>query len=636
MDSPDSENQTMSALRLLWPRPRHAKSSVHWLELPAELPVLCIPIEAEAERRLFDAARRALEPIGVAVTADPRTAPTGPRLHLRRAPGGAPEAYQLTVDDQRIVVEGADERGLYWGLQTLAQWARAAHFPEPPPMRRLRTIEVTDAPDLTERGVMLDVSRNRVPRLDSLFTLVDRLSSLKINQLQLYTEHTFAYRGHESVWEGWSPITPDEIRRLDAHCRNRHIELVPNQNSFGHLHRWLVHEPYRRLAECPDGIEHPFSEEREPFSLCPLDPGSLRLLEELFDQLLPNFTSRRFNVGFDETLDLGQGRSAAACAERGRTTVYLDFLRQVHRLVERRGFRMLFWGDIILEEPERVVDLPRDIVALDWGYEAGHPFDDEAKRFAGAQRDFWVCPGTSSWNSLTGRNRNALDNLESAARAARAHGASGYLVTDWGDFGHLQPPSVSYPGYTVGAGRAWSVDADPEPLDELVAFHFLHSECADGHEARQIARTALGLGDLYRHTGAKWHNGSALFFLLLFSGQSLEQRRFAGLDERSLEACRERLAESLSELPRAPLPARELRWAARLLDIGARLGISRLRAGRGTPAAELPAPDRKGLTDALAESAESLEPLWLERSRPGGLEPSRERIRSWRSHLLPD
>jgi hypothetical protein len=296
---------------------------------------------------------------------------------------------------------------------------------------------------------------------------------------------------------------------------------------------------------------------------------------------------------------------------------------------------MLFWGDIILEEPERVVDLPEDVVALDWGYEADHPFDDQARRFASSERDFWVCPGTSSWNSLAGRTGNALGNLESAARAARAHGATGYLITDWGDFGHLQPPSVSYPGFAVGAGRAWSVDADPEPLDELISLHLFHAECADGNEAKQVASAALELGDLYRHTGARWHNGSALFFLLLFSGQSLEQRRFEGLDGSALEGCRERLASSIEALPGASLPARELRWAASLLDLGARLGIARLRAGTSTPTSELPSAVREELGEALGETSEELEPLWLERSRPGGLEPSRERLRSWRRNLLP-
>src|SRR5262249_7107684 len=161
-----------------------------------------------------------------------------------------------------------------------------------------------------------------------------------------YTEHTFAYRGHEAVWRDASPFTGEEILALDAFCRERHVELVPNQQSFGHLHRWLRHEPYRKLAEVPEGLHHPSALDPEPFSLCPLDPGSLALLEDLYDQLLPHFSSRLFDAGLDETFDLGRGRSAEECRRRGRGAVYLDFLRAVEERVRARGARMQFWGDI--------------------------------------------------------------------------------------------------------------------------------------------------------------------------------------------------------------------------------------------------------------------------------------------------
>jgi hexosaminidase len=91
---------------------------------------------------------------------------------------------------------------------------------------------------------MLDISRSKVPTLATLRDLAGRLASWKINQLQLYMEHTFPYTGHEDVWRDASPISPDEILSLDAYCRERHIELVPNQNTLGHFERWLRHGRY--------------------------------------------------------------------------------------------------------------------------------------------------------------------------------------------------------------------------------------------------------------------------------------------------------------------------------------------------------------------------------------------------------
>ena len=87
---------------------------------------------------------------------------------------------------------------------------------------------------------MLDVSRNRVPTRTTLARLVEVLDRCRFNQLQLYVEHTFAYAGHEDVWRDASPLTADDLRWLDDRCAEVGIELVANQNCFGHLAPWLA------------------------------------------------------------------------------------------------------------------------------------------------------------------------------------------------------------------------------------------------------------------------------------------------------------------------------------------------------------------------------------------------------------
>ena len=76
--------------------------------------------------------------------------------------------------------------------------------------------------------------------------------------------------------------------------------------------------------------------------------------------------------------------------------------------------------------------------------------------FAKSKIPFYVCPGTSTWQTLIGRHDNALANLRAAAKAGRKHGAIGYLITDWGDGGHPQPLAVSYLPLLAGASLAWN------------------------------------------------------------------------------------------------------------------------------------------------------------------------------------
>lgn len=537
--------------------------------------------------------------------------------------GGGGEAYRLAVTRERIHIEASGPAGLRHAAVTLRQIARQAD-----PAAGLPCLEIRDAPDLARRGLMLDISRDRVPTMSSLRQLADLLEELKLNELELYTEHTFAYRDHREVWGRASPLTGEEVLELDRACRERFVELVPNQNSFGHMERWLRHPRYRPLAEIQDPQAwEPQGETMDCRSLCPLDPGSLALLEELYDELLPHFSSRSFNVGLDETLDVGQGRSREACEVRGAGRVYLDFLLEVHRRVRARGRTMRFWGDIVLKHPELIRELPEDAVALDWGYEAGHPFAEEGSRFAAAGLQWFVCPGTSSWNSFAGRAANALANIRSAAEAGISRGASGFLLTDWGDNGHMQPYAVSLPFYAYAAAVAWGCERNRE-LD-LAGGLDLHV-FEDG--AGAMGRMALDLGDAYRLAGVEPPNASALAWILLRPSRSFDQEPFASLTADGLAAAQRyveevvaRLGGARSSRRDADLLAAEYRWAANLLVHACELGRARIESGRVAVEA-LPASTRSRLASRLGPLIEDYRRLWLARSRPGGLADSAGRL----------
>lgn len=541
-------------------------------------------------------------------------------LHLSSGHGDQ-DAYSLRLDAAGGEIVASSPCGLFRGLTTLSQWV-ALHREGAVP-----GIAVEDAPDLRHRGFLLDISRDRVPTMETLFALIEHMADWKLNQLQLYTEHTFAYAGHQVVWRGASPLTPDEIDTLDAFCRERFIELVPNQQSFGHMHRWLVHERYRPLAEVPEGIEHPFSDKREPFGLCPTDPGSLDLLADLYAQLLPHFSSRSFNVGLDETLDLGRGRSAQACRERGRRAVYLDFLNAVRDLAARHDRRIQFWADVLLADGEAAPVVPSDATPLVWGYEADHPFARDLSRLADRASHVYVCPGTSSWMSLSGRLTNALGNLAAAARAARTAGAAGMLVTDWGDHGHLQPLPVSYPALLAGAGFAWRGERTDLTTHQLGALLDVHAFPAlPGGGAALCA-----LGDVYSATGVELKNSSVLFPLLVFPDRDLEHVTYQHLTPDGLERA-EWAAKAVvptSGDPSDPSGAqleREIEWVAALLQVACRLGRARLEVGRAVPVQDLPAAVRRRLLDAYAPLVATHGPLWLSRSRPGGRQDSVARL----------
>ena len=505
----------------------------------------------------------------------------------------------------------ASGAGTAYGLSTAAQVLTQGD-------QWLPHFSIEDEPDFPHRGVMLDISRCKVPTLETLFGLIDQLAGLKYNQLQLYTEHTFAFTGHRRVWADASPLTAADIIQLRDYCDDRYIDLVPNLNSFGHFERWLRYPEYHRYAECPNGFTHPLSGQHMPFgSTLKPNKGSLRLLRELYDEYLPLFDSHAFNIGGDEPWELGQGWSRDLCSERGSTAVYLDFLREIQKLAEGRGRTMMFWSDIVLKDPSCLKTLSRDAIAMNWGYEGNHPFRKECGQMAAAKVPYYVCPGTSAWNSLTGRIDNASKNLESAARAGLGNGAIGYLVTDWGDHGHHQYLPISYPGFFLGGCHAWNHKASKK----IDLANGIDQAFFDGRAG--FGDFLVRLGQVLELAPSPIRNAT-IFNRLLFWQMEHEPSAVAKISEAELIRCDDEfasLSRSIVELDvseqHGPV-ADELANAIRL----ARHGIHRLQLFRGTRG------DGTRAREELAFAIGEHERLWLSRNRPGGLHESSAHLRT--------
>ena len=453
-----------------------------------------------------------------------------------------------------------------------------------------------DSPAMERRGFMLDISRCKVPTREQLEKWVTLLAGFRYNELQLYTEHTFAYPQHPGVWEDASPMTADDIRWLQKLCRAQGIELVPNQNCFGHFERWIKHPEYRRYAESPKGFITPWGDRRDVGSVLKPDNASFEFVCGLLDEMLPLFESSWVNIGCDETFELGQGFSKVRCESEGSGRVYTEFVTKLMEYVfEKHGKRAQFWGDILLKTPEELKNLPGNVLALEWGYEADHPFAEESRKFSESGLDFVICPGTSSWRSFTGRTENMLENIRNATIAATENRAKGMVLTDWGDCGHLQQSPVSYPALAWCGLNAWN----PEKARIEDAGIWCDRIAFEGNNGDTACWLAAGrISDHLKETSS---NASLIFKLF---EQPLQCAKKIPEDQ---------LRCSLEAMDLLPSPqTHQAEWRQTLRHV--RLSL--------LTALKLQGDTSNDLRPLLEETREEHRKLWLERNREGGLAES--------------
>lgn len=355
------------------------------------------------------------------------------------------EEYKINASEKRIEIQYADLEAAYRAFTTLKQIISQAENDE------INCFLIEDYPSLKNRGYMLDISRGKIPKLSYLKNLVDILSDLKYNQLQLYMDSfVFEYKNFPEYCRDTEPLTKAEIKELSDYCKERFIELVPNQNGFGHMAAWTQKKEISHLAITDkDG--------KPSATLNPFLTESVELIDKIYDGFFDAFSSDKVNIGMDEPFELGLNETKEACEKYGVGKVYTDYLNKICELISKKYNKTpMFWDDIVFKHPEQLANIPKNVIVMEWGYETEQHFDRNCQRLHDKGMRFYVCSGTSMWGSFTGRTNNAILNMIMAAETGNYYGAEGFLLTEWGDGGHPQFPATSYFSLVLGGAVSWN------------------------------------------------------------------------------------------------------------------------------------------------------------------------------------
>lgn len=549
------------------------------------------------------------------------------------------DTYRLTIREGGVEVRASTDTGVYYAIQTLRDLVVAQGA-------RLPCCRIDDSPDFARRAVYYDCARGKVPHVETLKELIQRLAHWKLNELQLYIKNTFTWAAHPAIGKGFSPYRPDDILEIQAHCRLHHVRFVPSLATLSHNELTLQLPGYRHLAELPG-----FHGWEGGTMLCPTDSKAFRLTQDLYNEFLPLFEADDVNVCCDEPWELGKGRSKRTADRIGSGRVYLNYLLKLHRHCEKLGKRMNVWGDIVLKYPELIPEFPKDVVMLNWDYAASGSRIPRTHEFVDADLPVMVCPGTSAWQRHGTDLPNAIGNVTNFARVGRRLGVEGLLNTDWGDFGHRNPLGVSLHGYAHGAAHSWhGAGVDDATFTDTFAMQVFGDTNRMPDAIRALGECA-GLvnpdsRNLY-HALVEPLSGPVDRFIRRFRRVSLVAH-YPDCYPNMIDGCKAEGLQSVIELlssgapwpdPVPGLPEFErhaladYRLAAAMDVLAAERALlgQAYRAGCDVPAGEL-----ETWADAMADLIDGFEGLWRLRFRPSRLADNLKLMRLAEAECRPD
>ncbi len=348
------------------------------------------------------------------------------------------EAYDLAVTNSGVKIHSRSSAGIFYGMQTLRQLLEGKGD-----QAALPFVEVKDWPSMAYRGTMVDISHGPLPTAKEVERQIDFLARWKANQYYLYTEDSIELTGYPLLNPGDARLSKEDVRQIVAYGRQRHVDVIPNFDLYGHQHDLFRIEEYSDLSDQPHGTEFDAQ-----------NPKVAPLLTDWVDQFSELFPSAFVSIGFDETFQIEAATHATGAAAKP-AELFVKQLKTVAERFQKNGKHVMAYDDIIVKYPQTIPNLPQGLIAVAWYYTSEDP---TYKRWLGPliahKIPHIVQPGVTSYDDIVPDFDTTFENIDTFLAAGRSSGALGLVNSVWADDAQLLF-RMSLPGMAYGAAAPW-------------------------------------------------------------------------------------------------------------------------------------------------------------------------------------
>lgn len=283
----------------------------------------------------------------------------------------------------------------------------------------------------TIRAAQLDLAR-QMESLEFIRCFIDLLAGNHYNTLFLYLEWRIRTQIVD-LGEG-NAYSAEELRNIVNYAKERGIKVIPGVAGLGHCELLLSQPEFAHLGELREGSKGRFQGKKNHFDLCPSLPEVKELLENYFTEVHEIFASEYMHVGCDEAWNIAYCSLCRASGDdyQNEGRILERHLLFCHSVVSKKlNCRMMIWDDMLENYPLLLDSLPRDIVLVNWQYQA-NVTANLSHRPGGISRcdlvdyyeklgfDYLIAPNLLEW-----------DNISSFSDYVAERHPLGALLTSW-------------------------------------------------------------------------------------------------------------------------------------------------------------------------------------------------------------